>query len=191
MVIPEYLKNFLKTKNWQVDELEWIQGLSIFLRGTLEEHINFTYFCYDINGDRSLAREELFHCLKSCLIRTTGIEEDVEESVKEIVEIAMKKLDVDKNGQITFPDFHAAVVADPLLLEACGPCLPSPKAVANFFLMLKREYSGGGDGKNNKTNNSSKSNGTRGQSSSYSDGRRSLQVERRARAGSVSNKRSS
>jgi hypothetical protein len=139
-----------------------------------------------------LAREELFHCLKSCLIRTTGIEEDVEESVKEIVEIAMKKLDVDKNGQITFPDFHAAVVADPLLLEACGPCLPSPKAVANFFLMLKREYSGGGDGKNNKTNNSSKSNGTRGQSSSYSDGRRSLQVERKAmRAGSVSNKRSS
>jgi len=133
----------------QVDELEWIAGLSVFLRGTLDEHVHFTYFCYDINGDRSLAREELFHCLKNCLIRTSGIEEDVEESVKEIVEIAMRKLDTDKNGQITFPDFQAAVNSDPLLLEACGPCLPSPKAVANFFLMLKEYSSNNGNDSRN------------------------------------------
>lgn len=91
-------------------------------------------------GDRSLAREELYHCLKNCLIRTSGIEEDVEESIKEIVEIALKKLDKDKNGQITFSDFHAAVHGDNLLLEACGPCLPSPKTITNFFLFLKEKY---------------------------------------------------
>lgn len=33
----------------------------------------------------------------------------------------MKKLDVDRNGQITFSDFQAAVDADPFLLEAIGP----------------------------------------------------------------------
>lgn len=91
-------------------------------------------------GDRSLAREELYHCLKNCLIRTAGIEEDVEESIKEIVEIALKKLDKDKNGQITFSDFHAAVHGDNLLLEACGPCLASPKTISNFFLFLKATY---------------------------------------------------
>ncbi|ODN06027.1 EF-hand calcium-binding domain-containing protein 1 [Orchesella cincta] len=88
----------------------------------------------------SLAREELYHCLKNCLIRTAGIEEDVEESIKEIVEIALKKLDKDKNGQVTFSDFYAAVQADNLLLEACGPCLPSPKTIGNFFLFLKERY---------------------------------------------------
>ncbi|CAL8083433.1 unnamed protein product [Orchesella dallaii] len=124
----------------EIDESEWVQGLSVFLRGTLDEHINFCYFIYDINGDRSLAREELYHCLKNCLIRTAGIEEDVEESIKEIVEIALKKLDKDKNGQITFSDFYAAVQCDNLLLEACGPCLPSPKTIGNFFLFLKENY---------------------------------------------------
>ncbi len=122
-----------------MDESEWMTGLSVFLRGTLDEQINFAYFCYDINGDRSLAREELFHCLKSCLIRTS-IEEDVEECVKEIVEIALRKLDTDRNGQITFNDFQSAVVGDPLLLEACGPCLPTQKAVAAFFVKLKSKY---------------------------------------------------
>lgn len=64
----------------------------------------------------------------------------MEESIKEIVEIALKKLDKDKNGQITFSDFHAAVLGDNLLLEACGPCLPSPKTISNFFLFLKDKY---------------------------------------------------
>lgn len=134
----------------QVDETEWMLGLSIFLLGSLDEHINFAYFCYDINGDRSLAREELYHCLKNCLIRTSGIEEDVEESVKEIVEIAMRKLDTDRNGQITFPDFQAAVIGDPLLLEACGPCLPTPKAVAAFFIQLKTKYQPQGGGNSSR-----------------------------------------
>lgn len=96
--------------------------------------------CFDLKGDRSLAREELYHCLKNCLIRTAGFEEDVEESIKEIVEIALKKLDKDKNGQITFSDFHAAVHGDNLLLEACGPCLASPKTISNFFLFLKANF---------------------------------------------------
>ena len=115
-------------------------GLSILLKGNLEETISFCYYIYDINGDRSLAREELYHCLKNCLIRTVGIEEDIEESIKDIVEMAMKKLDVDKNGQITFPDFQAAVTMDPLLLEACGPCLPPAKVTNNFLSTLLQLY---------------------------------------------------
>ena len=52
----------------------------------------------------------------------------------------MRKLDWDKNGQITFPDFQTAVTDDPLLLEACGPCLPSSRSVAAFFVDLHSKY---------------------------------------------------
>jgi len=72
----------------------------MLLRGSLEEQTEFCYTIYDINGDRSLSKEELFQCLGNCLIRTQGFEEDVEESIKEIVDIAMKKIDIDKNGQV-------------------------------------------------------------------------------------------
>ncbi len=50
----------------QVDESEWTKGFSVLIRGTLEELVEFVYFVYDMNGDRSLTREELYHC--KCLI---------------------------------------------------------------------------------------------------------------------------
>lgn len=134
----------------------------------------------NILGDRSLAREELYHCLKNCLIRTAGIEEDVEESIKEIVEIALKKLDKDKNGQITFSDFHAAVLADNLLLEACGPCLPSPKTITNFFLFLKEKFPVVLQSTRNRRNNKARS-----LSSSREEGfNKSLMMRRRSRRSS-------
>ncbi len=77
-------------------------GLSAMLRGDAEELIEVCYFVYDMNGDRSLAREELYHCLKGCMIPGYGLDqEDIEDAEKDIVEIAMKKLDVNRDGQIT------------------------------------------------------------------------------------------
>jgi len=52
---------------FQVDEVEWVHGLSSLIRGTVEELVEYVYFVYDMNGDRSLAREELYHCLKGCM----------------------------------------------------------------------------------------------------------------------------
>jgi len=91
------------------------------LRGSLDELIEFVYYVYDINGDRSLAREELSVCLKSCIRPNYGIPDDeIDESEREIVEMALKKLDVDQDGQITYTDFQRAVKLDPLLLQAAG-----------------------------------------------------------------------
>jgi Ca2+-binding EF-hand superfamily protein len=93
-----------------VDEAEFATGLSAMLRGSSAELIDFCYFVYDMNGDRSLAREELYHCLKGCIIPGYGVPQDeIEEAEKDIVETAMKKLDVNRDGQITYDDFQQAV----------------------------------------------------------------------------------
>jgi len=124
-----------------IDESEWVKGLSVMLRGELDELIEFVYFVYDMNGDRSLAREELFHCLRGCIHPGYGVDSDeIEEVEKEIVEIAMKKLDVDRDGQITYEDFVAACHIDPLLLQAVGPCLPTAKASAAFLAVVTEDY---------------------------------------------------
>lgn len=44
--------------------------------------------CTDMNGDRSLAREELSHCLKGCMYLGYGIDSDeIDECERDIIEI--------------------------------------------------------------------------------------------------------
>jgi len=44
------------------------------------------------------------------------------------------------DGQITFTDFKDAVEQDPLLIQACGPCIPSPKSMAAFLALITEKY---------------------------------------------------
>jgi len=124
-----------------VDDNEFVVGLSRMIRGDAEEMTEFCYYVYDMNGDRSLAREELFHCLKGCLMPGYGMDEDeLEDGEKDIVEMAMKKLDVNRDGQITYDDFQNAVKRDPLVIQAVGPCLPSPGALVAFLATVTEDY---------------------------------------------------
>jgi len=124
-----------------VNDIEWVRGMSTMLRGTLEQLTDFTYTVYDMNGDGALAREELHHCLKGCIFAGFGIDEDeIEECERDIVEIAMRKLDNDRDGQITYEDFVRAVRMDALLLQAVGCCIPSTKSASAFQSLFTERY---------------------------------------------------
>jgi len=114
------------------------------MRGDMDETIEFCWTVYDMNGDGSLAREELHQCLKGCFIPGVGgIDYDeIEDAERDIVDMAMRKLDVNHDGQITFDDFQKAVKADPILVQACGPCLISPKCMARFLYTVTWDYRG-------------------------------------------------
>ncbi|CAL8118364.1 unnamed protein product [Orchesella dallaii] len=129
-----------------VSESEWIIGLSIQLKGNLDEQIAYTYDVYDINGDRSLGRDEIQSCLRGCIVHLPGILEleEVDEATNEIVELAMRKFDLDHDAQIKFSEFRHIVRHDPLLLEAFGDCLPHERAAVPFVALLEqnqRNYS--------------------------------------------------
>lgn len=42
----------------------WFWGLSIFLKGTLVEKIEFCFSVYDMNADGYITKDEMFHLLK-------------------------------------------------------------------------------------------------------------------------------
>nr|CAG6016155.1 unnamed protein product [Menidia menidia] len=86
---------------------------------------------YDLNGDKYIAREEMFHMLKNCLIRQPT-EEDPDEGVKDLVDITFKKMDCDHDGRMSFEDFETAVKEENLLLEAFGTCLPDSTSIDMF-----------------------------------------------------------
>uniref|UniRef100_A0A8D8VSS7 EF-hand calcium-binding domain-containing protein 1 n=2 Tax=Cacopsylla melanoneura TaxID=428564 RepID=A0A8D8VSS7_9HEMI len=115
---------------------EWVLGLSCFLRGTNEELIKFTFLIYDLNNDGFITREEMFQLLRNSLISHPQ-DEDPDEGVRDLVELALRKMDYDKDGKISFEDFQQAVTDEPLLLEAFGQCLPSDAARQSFLSTLQ------------------------------------------------------
>jgi Ca2+-binding EF-hand superfamily protein len=107
-----------------------------FLRGSQEEKMAYCFRVYDLNGDGFITKDEIFALLRNCLVKQPQ-DEDPDEGVKDLVEIALKKLDYDKDGKLSFNDFQSAVTDEPLLLEAFGQCLPSESATVSFLSTLQ------------------------------------------------------
>ncbi|XP_034124419.1 EF-hand calcium-binding domain-containing protein 1 [Drosophila guanche] len=114
----------------------WLIGLSTFLRGTSTERAGFCFRVYDLNQDGFITKDEMFTLLRNCLIKQPQ-DEDPDEGVKDLVEIVLKKFDLDKDGKVSLEDFMATVSAEPLLIEAFGQCLPTDSAVGSFFSTLQ------------------------------------------------------
>uniref|UniRef100_A0A8D0LFL8 Calaxin n=2 Tax=Sus scrofa TaxID=9823 RepID=A0A8D0LFL8_PIG len=124
-------RGFDKDNDGCVSVSEWVYGLSVFLRGTLEEKMKYCFEVFDLNGDGFISKEEMVHMLKNSLLKQPS-EEDPDEGIKDLVEITLKKMDHDHDGKLSFPDYEAAVREEALLLEAFGPCLPDPKSQKEF-----------------------------------------------------------
>lgn len=77
----------------------WIIGISVFLRGTILEKANFCFRVYDLNADGFITKDEMFTLMKNCLIKQPH-DEDPEESVKDLMEIVLRKFDIDKDGKV-------------------------------------------------------------------------------------------
>ncbi|XP_077159054.1 calaxin [Paroedura picta] len=131
MIMDRVFRAFDKDNDSCVSVTEWVEGLSIFLRGTLEEKIKYCFDVYDLNGDGYISREEMFHMLKNSLLKQPS-EEDPDEGIKDLVEITLKKMDYDHDGKLSYADFERAVREENLLLEAFGPCLPDMKCGMAF-----------------------------------------------------------
>lgn len=77
----------------------WLVGLSIFLRGSPSERSVFCFRVYDLNSDGFITKDEMFTLLRNCLIKQPQ-DEDPDEGVKDLVEIVLKKFDLDKDGKV-------------------------------------------------------------------------------------------
>uniref|UniRef100_A0A8D0UXI4 Calaxin n=1 Tax=Sus scrofa TaxID=9823 RepID=A0A8D0UXI4_PIG len=131
MIMDRVFRGFDKDNDGCVSVSEWVYGLSVFLRGTLEEKMKYCFEVFDLNGDGFISKEEMVHMLKNSLLKQPS-EEDPDEGIKDLVEITLKKMDHDHDGKLSFPDYEAAVREEALLLEAFGPCLPDPKSQKEF-----------------------------------------------------------
>ncbi|XP_055629628.1 calaxin-like [Toxorhynchites rutilus septentrionalis] len=108
----------------------WVQTLSLFLRGTLEEKIKHCYKVYDIVGEKMIRREHMMVLLKDCFIKHH--EEEIEETIKDMIDIILRRMDVDRDGAISFDDYRQTVYKYPELMECFGQALPDRSHVYAF-----------------------------------------------------------
>lgn len=57
--------------------------------------------------------------------------------MKDLVEIILRKLDIDRDGKVSLSDYTTAIKNEPLLLEAFGQCLPTEGACLTFLSTLQ------------------------------------------------------
>lgn len=137
VIMDRVLRAFDKDNDACINLYEWLTGLSVFLKGSLEEKIQFCFKVFDLNSDGFISREEMFHLLKTSMVKQPT-EEDPEEGIKDLVEIIIKKMDLDHDGKLSFKDFSDSVNVEPLLLECFGTCLPEQKTCNHFLGECKR-----------------------------------------------------
>ncbi|XP_065838118.1 calaxin-like [Oscarella lobularis] len=132
ILMDRIFRAFDKDNDSHISMEEWILGLSVFLKGEQDEKIKFAFTVYDLNGDNYISKEEVFHLLKHCLVKSST-EEDRDESIRELMELAMKKMDGDHDNRLSYSDYLDGVHKEPLLIEAFGPCLPPDDLAQNFL----------------------------------------------------------
>lgn len=109
----------------------FVTAMSIFLRGSLADRIKYCFAVYDIPGEGMIKRENLVLLMGRAIIKHHV--EDVDEAVKDMADMMLKKVDLDLDGLISFKDYSETVMAQPALLEMFGQCLPN-RASVNAFL---------------------------------------------------------
>ncbi|NWR04369.1 EFCB1 protein, partial [Paradoxornis webbianus] len=138
VVLDRVFSTFDRRNKGCITVVEWVEGLAVLLRGTLEEKMKYCFAVYDLNGDGYISREEMFQMLKNSLLIQPA-DEEPDEGVKDLVDLVLKKMastylfvffllqDYDHDGKLSFADFEKAVREEKLLLEVFGPCLPDIK----------------------------------------------------------------
>ncbi|XP_046997960.1 uncharacterized protein LOC124613308 [Schistocerca americana] len=86
---------------------DFVVGLSILSRGTLDEKLRWTFSLYDINGDGCITRDEMTDIV-TAIYELTGrlVEPSADDAtVNDKVERIFQKMDANKDGVVTLEEF--------------------------------------------------------------------------------------
>ena len=75
---------FDKKVDGTVTREEWVMGLSVVLRGNLDELMAYAFFIYDLNQDGLISKEEMWCMLKDALF-CPGYQEEADEGIRDLI----------------------------------------------------------------------------------------------------------
>ncbi|XP_018615137.1 Kv channel-interacting protein 4 isoform X4 [Scleropages formosus] len=93
--------------NGSVSFEDFVMGLSILLRGSVQEKLNWAFNLYDINKDGYITKEEMLDIMKAIYDMMGKCTYPIlkEEAPRQHVEIFFQKMDKNKDGVVTIDEF--------------------------------------------------------------------------------------
>ncbi|XP_065090336.1 Kv channel-interacting protein 1-like [Ochlerotatus camptorhynchus] len=101
-------------RNGSLSFEEFVANLSILLRGTVDEKLQWTFSLYDINGDGCITKEEMKEIVTAIYELMGKVPDgcDEEQAIKEKVERLFEKMDRNCDGKITLDEFIECCTTD-------------------------------------------------------------------------------
>lgn len=109
----------------------WLTIMSLLLRGTLDEKIGYCFAVYDLSGEGKIRRNQMVTLMSRCFDTLPTAEAGL--AAKDLVDIVIKKIDIDGDGILSFNDYRTAVQQNPIMLQCLGQCLPERAAAYSFL----------------------------------------------------------
>jgi Ca2+-binding EF-hand superfamily protein len=121
----------------RIDFREFLSALSIQLKGTLEEKLEWAFNLYDLDGTGFIERNELVEIARTMHAQKGHVLElDEKASPQQIADYIMQRADTDKDNKLSKKEFVDAVVASKTIrklvlgtLEATGSPFCKRKSV--------------------------------------------------------------
>uniref|UniRef100_A0A8C4NKC2 Potassium voltage-gated channel interacting protein 3 n=1 Tax=Eptatretus burgeri TaxID=7764 RepID=A0A8C4NKC2_EPTBU len=102
------------------DIYDFVVGLSLLLRGTVNEKLFWTFNLYDINKDGYVTREEMLNIMKAIydMMGKYTLPAIKEEAPYEHVEKFFQKMDRNKDGVVTIDEFIDTCKKDENIMQS-------------------------------------------------------------------------
>ncbi|KAG8134795.1 hypothetical protein E2320_007873 [Naja naja] len=99
---------------------DFVMGLSILLRGTVQEKLNWAFNLYDINKDGCITKEEMLDIMKAIYDMMGKCTYPVlrEDAPKQHVETFFQKMDKNKDGVVTIDEFIESCQKDENIMRS-------------------------------------------------------------------------
>ncbi|XP_041369090.1 Kv channel-interacting protein 4-like isoform X3 [Gigantopelta aegis] len=100
-------KTFDHDNNGSVSFEEFVMGLSVLSRGSLQDRLQWAFNLYDINGDGIITKDEMLDIVSAIYDMMGRYTEPMidDSSAKEHVERIFKKMDMNRDGVISLEEF--------------------------------------------------------------------------------------
>lgn len=122
LVLEQNFSAFDVNKDGQINFREFVTGLSIVQKGSMEERLKFLFDAYDTDGSGTLTPDEVANIFRASLA-STGQPANYAE-IRQMVDDCFKEIDVNGDGEINYEEFKSAVVNQQLMINCFVHCSP-------------------------------------------------------------------
>eukprot|EP00727_Mastigamoeba_balamuthi_P008165 m51a1_g397 putative calcium-binding protein (189) ;mRNA; f:709736-710669 len=111
---------FDSNKDGFISFMEFATALSVMIRGTPDEKLEFAFQMYDLDGNGYISRDEMmqimagFYRLVGPLVTFSGKKYD---SPKQVVDELFERMDTDKDGQLSLSEYKEGALKNPDIIQ--------------------------------------------------------------------------